>query len=527
MTQRHRSDRLASSHGRTRRFATLVTFLASVVAAVVIVLDVGVTLAPVVPASLSQPRQASVVAAVSAKPSHRLVGIGASGAWWSDPAYALGAKTRRRIGRLLYGSHGLRLSQFRFNIGGGGVGVSTWWKAPPTWYTPGGSFNFAADSQAVYFLRQAAKAGVHDLVGFVNSAPPEFTSNHQSCGGTLLASKIPNYALELAETVQGIRSHYGIKLSYVSPMNEPVGSQASCHQEGMAVPISERGLLVVALAHDLSQLAPWCRVIADESAFVSSGFLVDTPKWLSYPGASTAVAALAYHGYDYPDSQTLLKVHQLAKELRHPVWATEICCHTPNGFAYQYDPTMISGMWLADTIYNDLMVAGASVFDWWLALSPDLGCNPAADPTCFGDINALGRNDGLIYFDLYGGSNGDHRLYITKRYWVLANFSRYLRPGAELYPVATSDSRIRALAAREGNREVIIAINRTPEGAPPIPLVIELPPKSGRLIPRYSVETSFSDSLKPVTNPTVTGSIIATLSHPFSVTTYVFTRVNK
>ncbi len=527
VSHRQRADRPIGGHTLLRGLGLIVAFLASVVTAVVLVLDVGVTQAPVVPTLLRQPRQASVVAAVSSRPSHRLVGIGASGAWWSGPAYALGAKDRRRIGRLLYGSHGLRLSQFRFNIGGGGVGVSTWWKAPPTWYTPNGSLDFATDNRAVYFLRQAAKAGVHDLVGFVNSAPPEFSSNHQSCGGTLLASAIPSYALELARTVQGIHSHFGVKLSYISPMNEPVGSQASCHQEGMAVPIAERGPLVVALAHDLAQLAPWCHVIADESAFVANGFLVDTPKWISYPGASSAVAALAYHGYDYPDAQTLRSVHRLANKLHHQVWATEICCHTPNGFAYQYDPTMISGIWLADTMYNDLMVAGASAFDWWLALSPDLGCDPAADPTCFADINALGRNDGLIYFDLHGSTNGDHRLYLTKRYWVLANFSRYLRPGAELYPVATSDPRIKALAAREGNREVIIAINRSPEGSPPIPLVIEFPARSGRLNPLYSVQTSFTKSLKPVANPTVTGSIIATLSQPFSVTTYVFTRGNK
>ncbi|WP_298387551.1 glycoside hydrolase [Ferrimicrobium sp.] len=502
-------------------------FVASLMAAIVLVLDADATLAPVRPSELALSRQASVVAAVSAKPSHQLVGIGASGAWWSDPAYALGRRDRHRIGQLLYGRHGLELSQFRFNIGGGGVGVTTWWKAPPTWYQPNGSLNFARDSRAVYFLRQAANHGVGDLVGFVNSAPPAFTSNHQSCGGTLLASAIPAYALELAETVRGIRTHFGVKLTYLSPMNEPVGSQASCHQEGMAVPISERGPLVVALHRDLVHLAPWCHVIADESAFVANGFLVDTPKWMSYPGASNAVAALTYHGYDYPDPATLRDVHRLARQLHHQVWASEICCHTPVGFAYQYDPTMISGIWLADTIYNDLMVAQASAFDWWLALSPDLGCNPASDPTCFRDINALGRNDGLIYFDLSGGSNGDRRLYLTKRYWVMANFSRYLRPGARLYPVATSDPRVKVLAAREGDKEVVIAINRTPVGSPPTPLIVEFPASRHRLVADYTVETSFRHSLTPLTNPTVSGSVVATLSHSFSVTTYVFTRVKK
>jgi len=498
-------------------------FFLSVVAAAVLLVDAEVIVGPTRADSPTIDRAPEVVASIDPFGAHRLVGIGASGAWWSVPAYELGGRARQRIGELLYGPRGLRLSQFRFNIGGGGVGVSTWWKAPPSFYLGNGQFDFALDRDAVYFLRQAARAGVHDLVGFVNSAPPEFTSNHRSCGGVLLPSEVAPYAQELAETVRGIATRLGVRLSYVSPMNEPSGSQPACRQEGMAVPVALRGPLVVDLAKDLARLAPWCKVIADEASFVSH-FLRTAPEWMSYPGAGKAVAALAVHGYDYPSKPTLVRLHALAAALHHQVWATEICCHTQIGFAYRYDPTMHSGMWLADTIYNDLMVAHASVFDWWIALSPDLGCDPVADPGCPDEVNPLGRNDGLIYFDLHGGTDGDRQLYLTKRYYVLGNFSRYLRPGALLYRVRTTDPRIEVIAATRGSREVLVVIDRTPIGDPLTPLLVELPPGSPPLVPTTAVATSPTRSLTPVARPTVAGRTIAMLSPPESVTTYVFDR---
>ena len=489
----------------------------------VVVLAADVVETARAPSAVSQPvRQSTVVLSVSANPSHKLTGIGASGAWWSSPVYALGAKTRSRVGQLLYSKSGLRLSQFRFNIGGGGVGVDTPWKAPPSFYQPNGTLNLAADPQGVFFLKQAKRYGVKDLVGFVNSAPPEFTSNKQSCGGYLLHSKIDAYAQELAATVAGIAATYGVRLSYLSPMNEPAGSQPACRQEGMRVPVAERGPLIVALAHDLSVVAPWCRVIADESSFVNHQFLGAAPVWTAYPGVRGSLAALAFHGYDFPSKALLSKVAALSKKVGVPVWATEICCYDGAGFGYQYDPTMTSAMWLATTIYNDLMVAGASAFDWWLALSPDLGCDPAADPSCFRSVNVLGRNDGLIYFDLNGLADGDRQLYLTKRYYVLGNFSRYLRPGASLVPVATSDARVEALAAVEGNQEVVVAINLTPQGSPNLPLQIDFPGGKGALIPEKAVSTSSSKSLSKIDLPTVSGRIALALSEPFSVTSYVF-----
>lgn len=481
----------------------------------------GVNVVAPTPSSPSAPpRQPLVVADVAPRPSHTLIGIGASGAWWSRPVAGLGPATIAAVGRLLYSAQGLDLSQFRFNIGGGGVGVTTWWKAPPSFYQSNGTFDFHADPQGVLFARQAASWGVRDLVGFVNSAPPQFTSDHRSCGGTLLAGDVSAYAHELALTVAGLWRVDHLKLRYVSPMNEPVGSQAACRQEGMAVPVAERGPLVVDLARDLAQVAPWAHVIADESSYATQ-LLRQASKWLIYPGVRSALAALAVHGYDYPPRPILHQVALLGRRWRLPIWDTEICCYDGEGFGYQYDPTMTSGLWLAQTIYNDLMVENASVFDWWLALSPDLGCSPAADPGCFRDINPLGRNDGLIYFDLNGARDGDHALYLTKRYDVLGQFSRYLRPGMGLVPVTTSDARVEILAGQAPGRLVLVAINYTAQGSAPLPLEVQLPPGLEGVQALRAVVTNPTTSLQPTTLPDVDAHSVVALLTPDSVTTYV------
>ncbi len=493
--------------------------------ALILLVDVAVAGRP-----LRAPRGSAgpiVVADVLPRTTHRLVGIGASGAWWSDPVYAMGAGVRKKVDGLLFGSKGLELSQFRFNIGGGGVGVSVPWKAPPSFYQLNGSYDYRVDKTATYFLRAAKAAGVSDIVGFVNSAPAQFTSDHKSCGGALIASDVAQYAKVLAKEVRGIATHFGVRLAYVSPVNEPTGSQAPCRQEGMAVPLAEQAKLIVALHAALGRYAPWCKIIADEASVVRRVFLPEMPVLLHYRGVAHDLAALAFHGYDYPGPPTLSRVAAMSTKLHKPVWATEICCHYRAGFGYQYDPDMSSAMWLANTIYDDLMVANAQVFDWWIALSPDSGCDPDTDPGCMGHVNVLGRNDGLVYFDLHGATNGDHALFATKRYFVLGNFSRYIRPGARLYPVLVPESSIKAMVAIRGNTEDLVVINNNVAGSPDTPLEVRFPSSGVTLVPERAVVTTGDRDWGRGSLPAVTGKDVTLLSRAESVTTYVFSRVTS
>lgn len=474
--------------------------------------------------SSSSAPPASQAATLSISPLSTLSwqGFGASGAWWPGPLYRFSPSAKRELGRLLFSRAGLYLGQYRYNIGGGGVGVLVPWKAPPTFLQKNGTFDWSADPAGIQFLQMASKYHVHDLVGFVNSAPVKFTSNHKSCAGTLLPSMTYRYAVYLAKVVQGIREHLGVTLNYVSPMNEPDNSFPSCKQEGMAVPVGLRGQLVVDLGKALHQYAPWARVIADESSQVAPLLLPHLPLWANRPEVLHYLSVVSHHLYDFPSDATLSQMASEIAKFQKPSWMTEICCYNGAHFGYQYDPSMVSGLWLARTIYSDITFGRDSAFDWWTAVSPNLGCNPRAVPDCWNQVNYLGRNDGLAYYDINGASNGDQKFYLTKRYFVFGNFSKYIQPGAQVHTVLSDNSNIMALAAYRGKQWVVVVINQGNNYVMPTTLQMEFPTGTGSLTPTEAIQTSSSQDWSHVTVPQISGDTAVTSIPPHSVTTFLF-----
>jgi hypothetical protein len=125
----------------------------------------------------------SHAASVSSTPAQTFTGIGGSGAWWPNDLWHFPEATRQNLSALLFSSEGLGLSSYRYNIGAGGVNVSNPTRAPETFYVRAGVYNFSADPQGVYFLREAAKRGVPSITAFANSAPASLTSGGASCNG--------------------------------------------------------------------------------------------------------------------------------------------------------------------------------------------------------------------------------------------------------------------------------------------------------------------------------------------------------
>lgn len=120
-------------------------------------------------------------AQVSSTPAQTFTGIGGSGAWWPYDLYHFPESVRQNLSDLLFSDSGLGLSSYRWNVGAGGVNVSNPIRAPETFYTSPGTYNWSADAQGVYFLRQAARHGIPGLTAFANSAPAPLTQDGTSC----------------------------------------------------------------------------------------------------------------------------------------------------------------------------------------------------------------------------------------------------------------------------------------------------------------------------------------------------------
>lgn len=452
-------------------------------------------------------------------------GFGASGAWWPNDLVRFSPEVQERVAQLLFGPGGLALSVYRYNIGGGGAGVTIPARTPETFLVKPGVYDWSRDPGGRLFLRQAAAMGVPALIGFVNSAPPVWTTNGRCCGGSLAPGVEAAYADYLADVVAHLHAAEGAALSYVSPMNEPDYDFGGCGQEGMSVPVTRRAALVRAVAAALAGRAPFARVVADESSRILRQFLPEAPIWLGLQGGASAVAAVAHHLYDFPPDLVLRAAGLERAVFGRPLWLTEICCYDSRTgrWGRQYDPTIAGAMPLANLVWQSLTQAGDAAFHWWVALSSAMGCDPHGDPGAAARPNDQGWNDGLVYYDPGYASNGNQRLYLTKRYWVMGNFSRYVRPGDLRHEVRHLPHDLRVLAFRSRRGWAIVCINNAAQGAAPAELSLQLPAEPGtRLRMVAALETSASRDLERVPDPAldVRGRLSTTLPAQ-SVTTFV------
>ncbi|MFG3404692.1 glycoside hydrolase family 30 beta sandwich domain-containing protein [Streptomyces sp. NPDC048142] len=101
------------------------------------------------------------------------------------------------------------------------------------------------------------------------------------------------------------------------------------------------------------------------------------------------------------------------------------------------DGSGYDGLAVAADIQNTLTVGNANAYGYWLGAS-------------------LGTTRGLIQL---ADSGDDHR--VSKRYWALAAFSRFVRPDAVRVPVTNADPALRITAFRNTDGSRVIEIPNT------------------------------------------------------------------
>ena len=469
--------------------------------------------------SPSAAQAASSTAEVTA-PAQTVAGFGASGAWWVNDLTNFSSSVQAQVADDLFTTSGIDLSQYRYNIGGGGAGVSVAARAPQTFLTSSGTYDWSNDPGGQYFLKAAASDGVPDLIGFVNSAPSEYTTNGENCAGEINTADDSAYGTYIATIVSHFESE-GVDLDQISPMNEPDDSFSGCGQEGMEVPATERAGVIQAVGSALSSAGLSTKVIADESSSTAYT-LSESPDWLDTSSAAQYVSAIAHHTYNNPSDSALEQVGALGDVNGKATWASEICCQISGGGGYgaQYDPTMAGALTLTNYIYTDMSYGNDSAFQWWTALSSALGCDPDTSSTCATTVNtnSTGWNDGLLYYDPDYASDGNQTIYTTKRYYALGQYSKYVRPGAVRYGVSGSPSGVQTMAFWNSSSDQwdVVATN-TNTSATTLSLNLD----SGTLTSSAAVQTDSSESMASVSAPSISGSTISASLPAQSVTTYV------
>ncbi|HDQ26032.1 MAG TPA: hypothetical protein ENN43_04720, partial [bacterium] len=334
-------------------------------------------------------------------------GFGASSAWseWSGCACGYNTFLQNNAAQFFDVNTGIGLSMIRARI-------------PP---------DTGSWGSTVIPLQAARDQGVTEILATAWTPPAQWKNEnvvHNQQGQYLLPSNYQNYANYLRDYVNFMRNSHNVTISAISPANEPdyqVGYDG-CSWTGDQL----RDFLRDYLGPTFATAGLTTKIIMSES--MNNSFAVTDPI-LNDAAARQYLFAAGVHFYGTNNNPL---AYSLAVTHNKEYWQTEISNF--DGYEAGMGTTSNGGglttaMWL----HRGMAVANFNAFFyWWLA----------ADQT----------NEGLRGVD-WG---------VPKRFWVMGNYSRFIRPGyyrVDATANPTTNIYVTAYRSPGSDRYVIVAVN--------------------------------------------------------------------
>lgn len=392
-------------------------------------------------------------------------GWGTALAWFANVTGGWPDADRERLADLLYGPEGLGWTIARYNIGGGdspktkpylrpGAAVPGFWRQPrgatgTDWWNPDDAamWDWSADANQRWWL-DAIKARVRAPIfeAFSNSPPWFMTVSGKVSGAekgaddNLRPGQEAAFAAYLARAVDELQRRHGIAFRTLSPVNEPNTDYwfAANTQEGAHWSPERQGKMI--LATDAALRARGLKTVVSAPDETNSHlFLVD---WAAYPReVRAAIGQLNVHSYGTVNQTG---VRDVARAAGIRLWMSE------NDTPLDKDPEnfedMASPLAFAEHVVLDLKRLEPAAWVFWQAVE-NLSTRDGGK----------GSNWGLIKADYRSPPEGPHTIHVTRRYWVMAQFSRFIRPGYRLVPIDDLDT-VGALSP-DGRELVLVHVN--------------------------------------------------------------------
>ena len=441
-------------------------------------------------------------------PAQTFDGWGTSLCWFGNAVGRWSEPQRRAIADLLFSPGGLGLTVVRYNIGGG--------ENPDHHHMPAfrqmegfepspGKWDWNADAGQRWMLLAAVARGANRLEAFSNSPPYWMTisrcaSGNADPGADNLDPRFRiAYADYLAEVVLHFRVAWGIAFQTLEAFNEPYtdywkafGKQEGCHFERSA---QSTVIKLVRAALDRRQLKAVLIAASDETNFDRA-----IGTFESYDRKARAdVAQINAHAYA---TQRRSELRKLARSFGKVLVMSEV--DGPGGVGHDHD-AMAPALELADRIIGDMRDLQPVRWIFWQAVE-DEAIQKSAN-----------KNWGLIHADLQGHTEA---YVLTKKYFAMANFTKYIRPGQVFLPIDDANS----IAALDFGSGVLAIVTKNPSGQD-VRVTYDLSSFADVAGPAVPHRTSATENL--VLLPAVAVSkktFIATLQ-PGSITTFVITGV--
>jgi glucuronoarabinoxylan endo-1,4-beta-xylanase len=355
--------------------------------------------------------------------------------------------------------------------------------APPAWVWDG------SDNSQVWLAQQAQRYGVHQFYADAWSAPGYMKTNGSDSNGGYLCGVTGEtcasgdwrqaYANELAQYIK-FYAQSGVRISDVGFLNEPelapsyAGMLSDGEQAASFIPVLGRTL---AADHLPTQIA-CCDGVGWATGAQEVQAILQDPAAAPYLGLATA------HGYAAAPTTPLTTQRRS--------WESEWAVFDPWDPAWD-DGTDASGMTWAQNVMTALTQGNVSAFLYWWGAS------------------ASTANSGLIR--LQGDS------YATSgRFWALAAFSRFIRPGAVRISASGSDPGVLSAAFRNRDGSTVVAMINTGTSSQTVQVGLRHLPAGGWATPYLTDATDQVAPQQPV--PVVHGQLSVS-APPRSVVTVV------
>lgn len=372
-------------------------------------------------------------------------GFGASGCW-TFQEIGRDEQATKNAAQLLYCDEGLKLGILRYNIGAGSKEtdhgyednratesffISENYKSKESFSDPA-NYDFTRDKNAMRVLDECLKTGnVKAVTLFANSPHYLLTKNNKTHADRKHEDNLAEENFEaFSDYLLIITDFFRQKLSalenppkiYISPINEPQWSwggdadvQEGCHYEPKTL---AKFLDVFYKKLQTYNSGHGAEILPD---FFDCGGYTDECKYKKYVSEMKKypyfdeLDSLSFHSYKGKNKRLPRQIFSSysGKKLKGKTFRMTEYCELKPGTSFGID----RGLHTAGVIMKDLTILSATEWCWWLGAAH------------------FGYEDGLIYYDPANVAE----FTCTKRYYCMAQFSRYISAGDLRVKVTKTD----------------------------------------------------------------------------------------
>lgn len=434
-------------------------------------------------------------------------GWGTSLSWWGNAIGGWSNETKKEeiLDLLFDETNGIGLNVARYNIGGGddpthdhmrnGANLEGYQPSPGVW-------NYSADATQRYVLTEAIKRGVDIVEGFSKTPPYWMTYSGCSAGNgeseatsNLKPEYYDDYAAYLADVYLLFKNTYGITFNSISPINEPNGPWwvINNRQEGCYYTKAEQNELFSVLQDTFAS-----KGLSDVTLAGPEGFEYDATiaSWNSYDAnAQSSIDKINTHSY-YGTERLYLNTIALCNDKRISVseYGVGVGDHDHNAIE--------SALELANKIRDDVRETQVETWVYWQAVEEEFNVN----------------NWGFIHANFEGEENYS----VTKQYYGMGNFSKFIRPGSTI--IGANSSNMLAAFNKQTNKLAIVVINDSASAAD---YSIDLSKFASVGNSASVYRTSATENLSQLDNINISGKILSVTAAPQSITTYEISDVTS